>query len=147
MTLPYEIDDEDCDVVALYDSFIKKVLRNRSRTLKKRCYRHAQYGRSVAVQLFSNRILNAQQTCEKNILLIDGVTIQIENDALYEALLTLPEQYLLVIVLTFWFEWSSNALAERFHVTDRTIRNWREKALTELQRQLKGEGRTDAFNG
>ena len=144
---PCRVEDEDWNVVALYDSFIKKVLKNRSRTLKKRCYRHAQYNKLITVQLFQNRTSSLSQTCENNVLFIDGVTIQIENDALYEALLTLPEQYFLVIMLTFWFEYSSNALATRFHVTDRTIRNWREKALTELQRRLKGDGWPDAFIG
>lgn len=145
MTHPYEQEKEDWDVIALYDSFIKKVLRNRSRTLKKRKYRYTRC--RTEIREFSSQAFNLQQTCESNALFIDGVTIQIENDALYEALLTLPKQHFLVIVLTFWFEYSSNALATRFHVTDRTIRNWREKALTELQKQLKGEGRSDAFIG
>lgn len=144
---PCSAADEEWSVVALYDSFIKKVLKNRSRTLKKRSYRHAQYNKLVTAQLFQDETSLLKKTFENNVLFIDGTAIQIENDALYEALLMLPKQHFLVIVLTFWFECSSNTLAARFHVTDRTIRNWREKALTELQRRLKGECGTDALNG
>ena len=144
MTRPYVICKEEHEVIALYDSFIKKVLKNRSRTLKKRYYHQAQCGELATIQLFCRQNNSLQPTYENEILLVDGLPIHIESNALYEALLTLPEQHLLVIMLTFWFEWSTTELAKRFHVTDRTIRNWREKALSELQKQLDRDDISDA---
>lgn len=138
MTHPFNSNDNDQIVVELYDSFMKKLLRNRSRTLKKRRYRYATHEFSVSDPTTHMKQPHVDDGAGTNTLSIQGYAAEIMSDFLYNALLALPEDLRLVIVLLYWFDWTTQDVAIRCNVTERTIRNRRDKALMGLRKMLEG---------
>ena len=60
-------------------------------------------------------------------------TCVVTCDRLYQAMMCLPDKEKTVIILDFWYEWTDRQIAEHFHVTVRTVYNWKQKAFRSIK--------------
>lgn len=82
-------------------------------------------------------------TAEQLILNVDGKQCVIENEVLFEALKSLPENQRKVILYDFWLELKDREIAERLEVTVRTVYNLRQRAFKRIKTyyEIHGQGR------
>lgn len=57
----------------------------------------------------------------------------ITSEWLYDAMLELPDKQREVLILDFWYGYTDIEIASHFHVTPRTIYNWRKKAFAAIR--------------
>ncbi|MFR1996112.1 helix-turn-helix domain-containing protein [Ruminococcus sp.] len=62
----------------------------------------------------------------------------IASDWLYDAMLELPKTQRETLILEFWYGYGDQEIAAYFHVTPRTIYNWRQKHLQQSANIMKG---------
>lgn len=133
--------DKDTEqlIIGLYDSYIKTVLKNRSRTLCRRYYKRMTHECLIddPNKCESKLHSNITHIASINIVDIQELHCEIYNDKIYDALMLLPTKQLIVIVLWYWYDWSTQEIAEYFNVTDRTIRNWHHQSILFLREKLR----------
>ena len=145
MKNPQEPSDEDRIITALYDSYMKTVLRNRSRTLQRRYYRRAGH-ESVAENPVKYLPLIADHNHGSengNVIEIQGYRCVVGTDSMYEALISLPPKLLIVVVMWYWYAYKTQEISDYFGVSSRTILNWHNKAIALLRDSL-GNGEAGA---
>ena len=59
------------------------------------------------------------------VLNMDGLPCVLENELLYNALLTLPDKERRVILYDFWYDLKDKEISEKLEVTVRTVYNLR----------------------
>ena len=64
----------------------------------------------------------------------------IASDWLYDAMLELPKTQRETLILEFWYGYGDLEIAAYFHVTPRTIYNWRQKAFTAIRKYYERNG-------
>ena len=64
----------------------------------------------------------------------------IASDWLYDAMLELPKIQRETLILEFWYGYGDQEIAAYFHVTLRTIYNWRQKAFTAIRKYYERNG-------
>ena len=64
----------------------------------------------------------------------------IASDWLYDAMLELPKTQRETLILEFWYGYGDQEIAAYFHVTPRTIYNWRQKAFTAIRKYYERNG-------
>lgn len=64
----------------------------------------------------------------------------IASDWLYDAMLELPKTQRETLILEFWYGYGDQEIAAYFHVTSRTIYNWRQKAFTAIRKYYERNG-------
>ncbi|WP_443719901.1 RNA polymerase sigma factor [Ruminococcus callidus] len=64
----------------------------------------------------------------------------IASDWLYDAMLELPKTQRETLILEFWYGYDDQEIAAYFHVTPRTIYNWRQKAFTAIRKYYERNG-------
>lgn len=146
METPNVPGEGDQIVVALYDSYIKAVLRNRSRTLQKRYYRRAGRESLVAdpTQYLDTQALSMDWLVDKSVISIEGLHCEVSDDLMYQALMSLPPTLLLVVIMWYWKAQKTQEIASYFGVSSRTILNWHNKAINLLRERLRRVGENDA---
>ncbi len=95
--------EREQELVAMFDSFCKTVIRNYSRTLIRRKNNRPENNMEEPIEV----LLDMWGTRDEypslsNTFVVDGETYSIESDTLYKALVSLPEQQRTVILLDFW---------------------------------------------
>ena len=124
---------------ALFDSYCHTVLRNAIRNyakhisiqekyeflaeypetyVKKPCARRDEYEGDHLYVVYSNR------------------SYQLDNELLLQAMRSLQERELGVLILGFWLEWTDLKIAKELKVTDRTVRNIRSRAFEKIKKWL-----------
>lgn len=128
-----------------FDGFIRSVLRNKVADF----YRHDRQRRKaendlklLAKAMLEEELLNAEKNAgfgTKDIFLIDNVEILIKEEALANALRSLSQYRLEIILLYFFLEKTEKEIGELLHRTQQTINYQRQNTLMQLKRYLELE--------
>lgn len=128
---------------AMFDSYCKTVLRNASRNIKR-----TQKNRNKHVVMASEQLqyLFDQQGGEDTYSLYhltihaDKFSCVVFNETLHRAMLALPEQQRMVLMLDFWKGWPDEKIAKHIRVTTRTVYNLRQRAFKAIRSCFEKEG-------
>ena len=133
--------EREQELVVMFDSFCKTVIRNYSRTLiRRKSNRPEKLDEPIEVLLdiWGTR---DEYPSLSNTFVVDGEIYSIERDILYKALVSLPEQQRTVILLDFWDDMTDIEIAKKLEVTPRTVYNLRKRAFREIKRFYEHENR------
>ena len=129
--------DKSCRI-KIFDCFVKTVMRNEYRDAaaeKKRIQ-----NREAKPDLMNVPELEDVYPSEHFILDNEKYPCLIASDWLYDAMLELPKTQRETLILEFWYGYGDQEIAAYFHVTPRTIYNWRQKAFTAIRKYYERNG-------
>ena len=127
--------DKSCRI-KIFDCFVKTVMRNEYRDAaaeKKRIQ-----NREAKPDLMNVPEIEDVYPSEHFILDNEKYPCLIASDWLYDAMLELPKTQRETLILEFWY--GDQEIAAYFHVTPRTIYNWRQKAFTAIRKYYERNG-------
>ena len=127
--------DKSCRI-KIFDCFVKTVMRNEYRDAaaeKKRI-------REAKPDLMNVPEIEDVYPSEHFILDNEKYPCLIASDWLYDAMLELPKTQRETLILEFWYGYGDQEIAAYFHVTPRTIYNWRQKAFTAIRKYNERNG-------
>mgnify|MGYP000289491972 FL=1 len=122
----------------IFDCFVKTVMRNEYRDAaaeKKRIQ-----NREAKPDLMNVLEIEDVYPSEHFILDNEKYPCLIASDWLYDAMLELPKTQRETLILEFWYGYGDQEIAAYFHVTPRTIYNWRQKAFTAIRKYYERNG-------
>ena len=122
----------------IFDCFVKTVMRNEYRDAaaeKKRIQ-----NREAKPDLMNVPEIEDVYPSEHFILDNEKYPCLIASDWLYDAMLELPKTQRETLILEFWYGYGDQEIAAYFHVTPRTIYNWRQKAFTAIRKYYERNG-------
>lgn len=133
MSIPLNGEEQ---IIAMYDSFAKTVMRNKCRNIVKS--KRRKQNREVLLSedmqyLFEN------QSCEdiypsEHLKLENSAGINIAcSEQLYCAIMSLPKQQKDVLILDFWQCLTDKQIASRLGITVRSVYNRRKQALNSVR--------------
>lgn len=129
-------------ICAMFDSFAKTISRNFVRNLQRNeANRDKHYSNEPVdylLELLGHRDIYPSDSF---VLDVDGQSCAVENELLYEALLSLPEKQRSVLLLSFWCDASDKEIAKRLEVTSRTVYNLRQRAYSKIYEFYEKRGR------
>lgn len=129
-------ESEQAAAGAMFDAFCKEVLRNTVFNYKRKIKR--QSNRELITpepeQYIDARdaVFDVYET-DRLFIRFEGSAYPLDNERLYQSMLTLPQNLLGVILLKFWHGQKDAIIASHFGVSTRTIRQWRSLAMTEIR--------------
>ena len=129
--------DKSCRI-KIFDCFVKTVMRNEYRDAaaeKKRIQ-----NREAKPDLMNVLEIEDVYPSEHFILDNEKYPCLIASDWLYDAMLELPKTQRETLILEFWYGYGDQEIAAYFHVTPRTIYNWRQKAFTAIRKYYERNG-------
>ena len=129
--------DKSCRI-KIFDCFVKTVMRNEYRDAaaeKKRIQ-----NREAKPDLMNVPEIEDVYPSEHFILDNEKYPCLIASDCLYDAMLELPKTQRETLILEFWYGYGDQEIAAYFHVTPRTIYNWRQKAFTAIRKYYERNG-------
>lgn len=129
--------DKSCRI-KIFDCFVKTVMRNEYRDAaaeKKRIQ-----NREAKPDLMNVPEIEYVYPSEHFILDNEKYPCLIASDWLYDAMLELPKTQRETLILEFWYGYGDQEIAAYFHVTPRTIYNWRQKAFTAIRKYYERNG-------
>lgn len=129
--------DKSCRI-KIFDCFVKTVMRNEYRDAaaeKKRIQ-----NREAKPDLMNVPEIEDVYPSEHFILDNEKYPCLIASDWLYDAMLKLPKTQRETLILEFWYGYGDQEIAAYFHVTPRTIYNWRQKAFTAIRKYYERNG-------
>ena len=129
--------DKSCRI-KIFDCFVKTVMRNEYRDAaaeKKRIQ-----NREAKPDLMNVPEIEDVYPSEHFILDTEKYPCLIASDWLYDAMLELPKTQRETLILEFWYGYGDQEIAAYFHVTLRTIYNWRQKAFTAIRKYYERNG-------
>ena len=129
--------DKSCRI-KIFDCFVKTVMRNEYRDAaaeKKRIQ-----NREAKPDLMNVPEIEDVYPLEHFILDNEKYPCLIASDWLYDAMLELPKTQRETLILEFWYGYGDQEIAAYFHVTPRTIYNWRQKAFTAIRKYYERNG-------
>ena len=129
--------DKSCRI-KIFDCFVKTVMRNEYRdaaAVKKRIQI-----REANPDLMNVLEIEDVYPSEHFILDNEKYPCLIASDWLYDAMLELPKTQRETLILEFWYGYGDQEIAAYFHVTPRTIYNWRQKAFTAIRKYYERNG-------
>lgn len=129
--------DKSCRI-KIFDCFVKTVMRNEYRDAaaeKKRIQ-----NREAKPDLMNVPEIEDVYPSEHFILDNEKYPCLIASDWLYDAMLELPKTQRETLILEFWYGYDDQEIAAYFHVTPRTIYNWRQKAFTAIRKYYERNG-------
>lgn len=127
--------DKDC-IIAIFDSFAKTVMKNECRNAvdeEKRRREKQQTATEKMQYLFEVQVQEDVYPSEHLVLQEKTHICVITSEWLYNAMLRLSETQREVLILDFWYGYTDIEIAAQFHVTPRTIYNWRQKAFAAIR--------------
>ena len=133
--------EREQELVAMFDSFCKTVIRNYSRTLVRRKNNRPENLDEPIEVLLELWGTHDEYPSLSNTFVVDGETYSIESDTLYKALVSLPEQQRTVLLMDFWNDMTDIEIANKLEVTPRTVYNLRKRAFREIKRFYEHENR------
>lgn len=129
--------DKSCRI-KIFDCFVKTVMRNEYRDAaaeKKRIQ-----NREAKPDLMNVPEIEDVYPSEHFILDNEKYPCLIASDWLYDAMLELPKTQRETLILEFWYGYGDQEIAAYFHITPRTIYNWRQKAFTAIRKYYERNG-------
>ena len=142
MTPPSNREDILC---AMVESFCVTAIRNFGRNLKraaKNRQKHDGTGEESVEHLIDLLSSEDMYASERFVLDVDGLPCTLENELLYNALLSLPDRERRVILYDFWYSWTDEEISKKLEVTVRTVYNCRQRAFKKIRTyyELHGQG-------
>lgn len=133
----------DDRLTAMFDSFCKEVSRNYVRDLVRKNERRGKYV-SYEPADYLLELLRHEDAYPSHAFMLagDGYQCMVEDETLYQALLSLKERQRKVLALGFWYGLADGEIAERMEVSVRTVYNLRQRAFRAV-RDYYGEKPTD----
>lgn len=127
--------DYERRVVAMVDSFTKKVARNFSRNLKRAKGNSEKHYSDESVD-YLLEILGRDDRYPSDhfVLYADELSCVVHSETLYKALNSLKEKQRKVLLFDFWGAFSDKEIAERMEVTTRTVYNLRQRAFKAIRK-------------
>ena len=111
-------------ICAMFDSYVKKVLRNCARNLKRNENNQNKHLVDEPVEYFLELASHRDKyPSDAFVLYVDGHACEMEDETLYKALLSLSERQRRVLLLDFWCDRTVKEIAEEMGVTPRTVNN------------------------
>ena len=129
--------DKSCRI-KIFDCFVKTVMRNEYRDAaaeKKRIQ-----NREAKPDLMNVLEIADVYPSEHFILDNEKYPCLIASDWLYDAMLELPKTQRETLILEFWYGYGDQEIEAYYHVTPRTIYNWRQKAFTAIRKYYERNG-------
>ena len=130
---------EEASMGALFDSYCHTILRNAIRN----------YMKHISVQERHEFLTEYPETyvkkscAQRDVYEGDHLYVayknrsyQLDNELLLQAMQSLQERELGVLILGFWLEWTDLKIAKELKVTDRTVRNIRSRAFEKIKKWL-----------
>lgn len=142
MTPPSDREEILC---SMFESFCITAIRNFGRNLDRAAKNQQKHdgtgGESVEylIGLLSTEDVYA---AEQLVLNVDGLPCVLENELLYNALLSLTDNERRVILYDFWHDWKDGEISKKLEVTVRTVYNLRQRAFKKIRTyyELHGQG-------
>mgnify|MGYP000874987071 FL=1 len=132
-------EQEEASFCARFDSYCHTVLRNAIRN----------YTKHISIQEKYEFLAECPETYVKKSCMRRDVyegdhlyvvyrnrSYQLDNELLLQAMQSLQERELGVLILGFWLEWTDLKIAKELQVTDRTVRNIRSRAFEKIKKWL-----------
>lgn len=127
--------DKDC-VIAIFDSFVKTTMKNECRNAVDEEKRKREREQDLTRKLeYLYEVQEQEDVYPSEHLFLQGQShiCVITSERLYNAMVKLPEKQREVLILDFWYGYTDLEIAAQFHVTPRTIYNWRQKAFAAIR--------------
>lgn len=122
--------DYEKRIVAMVDSFTKKVARNFSRNLKRaKANRDKHFSDEPIDYLLELLSRDDRYPSDHFVLYADELSCVVHSETLYKALCSLSEKQRKVLLLDFWGSFTDGEIAKRLEVTTRTVYNLRQRAF------------------
>lgn len=128
-------------ICAMFDSYCKTVLRNASKN-EKRALANRKKREIVTDERIQIDAIRHEDTYPSTQLVIreEKFSCVISSDKLYMALLSLPENQRVALILDFWYRWKDEKIAIYLNVTPRTVYNLRQNAFKAIRRYYENRG-------
>ena len=132
---------EDADLLNQFDCFCKKVLKYRNYSIFKSEEKEKRKG---VIYVGENEKLFDQVYIEDEYgilyfwLKIDGLTVAIENELLYRALLLLPNKKLVILILSFFEGMTDKEISKEMLLPQSTVQYNRITALKRIRKLMEG---------
>lgn len=129
-------DEQERRIIAQFDCFCKKVIRNEARNIeaaRRRCEKHPEVPYDALRNIpgpadeYPSDVLEMPTRAGK---------IMFENMTLFDALQCLPENQREALLLKHFRDWSDERIAQEFGVVTRTVRKWRHLAVAHMTKIL-----------
>ena len=138
--------DREDILCAMFESFCITSIRNFGRNLDraaKNRQKHDSTGEESVEYLLGLLSTEDEYTADKFVLEVDGLPCVLENELLYNALLSLPDRERRVLLYDFWYDLKDKEISEKLEVTVRTVYNLRQRAFKKIRTyyELHGQGR------
>ncbi len=138
--------DREIVLCKMFESFCVTAIRNYSRNLKramKNRQKHDSTGKESVEYLIGLLSSEDRYASEQFVLDVDGLPCVLENELLYNALLSLPDQERRVILYDFWYDCKDREISKKLEVTVLTVYNPRPRAFKNIRTyyELHGQGR------
>lgn len=121
---------------ALFDSFCRTILRNAIRNFSKKNARTERWERlsedPTSYYMVANAIIDDHPS-DHLYVVYRGRAYVLDNETLCRAMRELPEQELGVLIMGYWQGWTDRQIAKVYGVSDRTIRNMRNRAFRAIR--------------
>lgn len=122
-----------------FDSFCKKVLRNRARDLYQVKRLRRQHEVLLSELHYEPAGTGGLESLEGHAFAALGHFINIESDTLTEALRLLPERKRMIILLSYFFDMTDHEIGEHLHAVRSSIQAARSRTLREMRDILEGK--------
>lgn len=138
--------DRERILCAMFESFCAAAIRNFGRNLQramKNRQKHDGTGEESVEYLIGLLSSEDVYVSEQFVLDVDGLPCALENELLYNALLSLSDKERKVILYDFWHDWKDKEISKKLEVTVRTVYNLRQRAFKKIRTyyELHGQGR------
>ena len=138
--------DREIALCKMFESVCVTAIRNFGRNLQsamKNRQKHDGTGEEAVEYLIGLLSAEDRYSSEQFVLDVDGLPCTLENEFLYNALLSLPDKERKVILYDFWCDLKDKEISEKLEVTVRTVYNLRQRAFKRIRTyyELYGQGR------
>ena len=138
--------DREIALCKMFESFCITAIRNYSRNLKRAMrnrQKHDGTGEESVEYLIGLLSSEDKYASEQVVLDVDGLPCELENELLYNALQSLPDQERRVILYDFWYDCKDREISRKLEVTVCTVYNLRQRAFKKIRTyyELHGQGR------
>lgn len=138
--------DREIALCKMFESFCVTAIRNFGRNLKramKNRQKHDGTGEESVEYLIGLLSTEDRYASEQFVLDVDSLPCVLENELLYNALRSLPDQERRVILYDFWYDCKDREISKKLEVAVRTVYNLRQRAFKKIRTyyELHGQGR------
>lgn len=119
-------------ILAMFDSFCKNVVKNARRNMNRKRLRHKRH--EVLNPHYEEKAKCIDYYPSDDSFVQAGeLSCKVKNELLSEAMNSLPENRRGAIILEFWRDFDDKPIANYYHVDPRTVRRWRKQSITDMK--------------